>query len=428
MLLLAGCAAPSAGAPDTAAAAEMTAVFEQAMLTATHALGAPAGSPTPAVTDTPQPTSTPQPTVRPSATKYSGPPPTLAASFNTALLPSGGQPVSYVEDTCQYLKARWDPHNAAPGTVVMVVMYHGVGADDTIITDNMNVLHRDMVEFVEHAHETGFETVTTEELLAFLEENAYIPPRSLLIIVDDRRPGVVREHFMPYLREYDWTLTLAWIIGDTDEKAASPLGCCPEENFSSLWEQMETYNASGYLDIQSHGNVHNINITASSADEFILSEFNVSRAEIQEHFYCKDYATGQPVENCQTAQPLAYIWPGGSFTPHAVQLARENGYRLGFTVNPRGPLMFNWIPQAQEADPATPSWIPEGPAGDPLLTLPRYWSYDAAYRLDEVANMGEEAAAYASQHKQEELNYYSYYCQDITGEIPALAENGAEQP
>ncbi|MCE5207257.1 MAG: polysaccharide deacetylase family protein [Chloroflexi bacterium] len=414
ILLLTGCSTPASRTPD------MTQVFEQAMLTATYAIVEPSANPTPLNSPTPQVSLTPEPTVIPSPTRYSGPAPTLQASFITDLLPAGGEPVSYIEDTCEYLKARLDPNNSSPGTVVMPVMFHGIAEDGTTITDNMNVTHSDMVTFVEHAHELGFETVTTEELVGFLEENAPIPARSLYIVLDDRRPGGVREHFMHYLKEYDWTLTLAWLIGDTDTRAASPLGCCPDEPYTTLWEQMEAYNATGYLDVQSHGNIHNINITEASTDEYILSELNVSRTVIREHFYCKDYSTGLPIENCQTDQPLAFIWPGGSFTPRSVQLARENGYRLGFTVNPRGPIMYNWIPQAQENNPATPSWIAEGPAGDPLMTLPRYWSYDAAYHLDEVANIGEQAAKYAKTHRQEELNYYSYYCQDITGEIPSL--------
>jgi len=116
--------------------------------------------------------------------------------------------------------------------------------------------------------------------------------------------------------------------------------------------------------------------------------------------------------------PIAYIWPGGSFTPRAVQIARELNYQLGFTVNPRGPLMFNWIPQAQESDPMRPSYIPEAPAGDPLLTLPRYWSPDARNYLDTVRNIGKEAAAYAETVKATELEYYDIVCAPVYGTLP----------
>jgi hypothetical protein len=87
--------------------------------------------------------------------------------------------------------------------------------------------------------------------------------------------------------------------------------------------------------------------------------------------------------------------------------------------------MFNWIPLAKNEDAATPSWIPEVPVGDPLMVLPRYWSYDAAYRLDDVASIGEQAAAQAAANRQIELDYYHFYCIDKTGELPLLATPGA---
>ena len=44
--------------------------------------------------------------------------------------------------------------------------------------------------------------------------------------------------------------------------------------------------------------------------------------------------------------PIAIIWPGGDFGVRPVQFARKFGYQLGFTINPRGPIMYNWVPLA----------------------------------------------------------------------------------
>ena len=71
---------------------------------------------------------------------------------------------------------------------------------------------------------------------------------------------------------------------------------------------------------------------------------------------------------------------------------------MGFTTNPRGPVMYNWIPQAETENPNHPVWLPEIPAGNPLMTLPRYWSIDAAYRIDDVIAIGDEAAAEAEKN------------------------------
>jgi len=413
IILCAGC---SSSISETTT--DPTQEFNDALLTATYAVTiSPSATPSPL-----PPTQTPSPTITltSTATPYSGTPPPLPGAFQSGLLRLNTQPQTYLEDTCAYLKDRWDPNNSAPGSVVMAVMYHSVAADDTLLSSTADVHDKDMRAFLEYAHELGFSTVTTQQLVDFLEHNAKIPERSLILIVDDRRPGAVREHFMPYLEEYNWTLTLAWIIGDTDTRPASYLGCCPEENFSSLWEQMETYNSTGRLDVQAHGYIHNINISENSTDDFILHEVLDPRAVLQEHFYCKDYTTGEIDPNCSTMQPLAFIWPGGNFTAHAAQIARQSGYHIGFTINPRGPVMFNWIPLAEAVDPMSPSWLPEIPAGDALMTLPRYWSYDAIDHIDDVVQIGQQAAEYAARNRSQELRYYDMMCKSTYGEIPGL--------
>ncbi|MEW6285808.1 MAG: polysaccharide deacetylase family protein [Chloroflexota bacterium] len=157
------------------------------------------------------------------------------------------------------------------------------------------------------------------------------------------------------------------------------------------------------MDHQSHGYIHNINMTDASTDEFIRTEFEKSIADLQQNFH---------------KTPVAIIWPGGGFGIRPVQIAREYGYRLGFTVNPRGPVMYNWIPLADQPDPARPSYLPEGYVNDPRMVIPRYWPYQVRAELDNVRNIGKEAAAYAEQNKAVELEYYDIVCAPLLGAIP----------
>jgi hypothetical protein len=116
--------------------------------------------------------------------------------------------------------------------------------------------------------------------------------------------------------------------------------------------------------------------------------------------------------------PIAYIWPGGGFSRRAVELGTQLGYKLGFTVNPRGPVMYNWIPQADSVNPSNPVAIPETPAGNPLMTIPRYWDIDARNQLDNVRAISDQAAQYAEQNKAVELEYYDIVCAPTYGAIP----------
>ncbi len=372
----------------------MTAIFESALLTATHAI--------PAATATPEPpTATPLPTIPATA-------PDLPPLFTSSLLNPKDHPQTYIKDTCEYLKMRWDPNNSTPGTVVMPIMFHSI-TDGDVVLDNQ-VTHEFFIQLLKNLKDQGFQTITSEQLADFLEKNAKIPPRSVILILDDRRPGAVKEHFLPVLEDYDWTVTLSWIIGagedSTDMKPASFIKAYPDENFPNLWTQMQSYYTSGRLDVQAHGVVHNTPISSISTEEYMYSELSGPISVLEQYF---------------GKRPIAYIWPGGGFTKRAAEIARELGYRLGFTVNPRGPVMYNWIPQNDFGDPARPSYLPEGPAEDPLMTLPRYWDTDATNQIDNVRIIGNEAAAYAEANKAAELHYYDVMCKPLIGEIPTLA-------
>ncbi|MDZ4159501.1 MAG: hypothetical protein U1B80_06905, partial [Anaerolineaceae bacterium] len=99
-------------------------------------------------------------------------PPELPDIFTTELLQGSSNPTPYILDTCKYLQARWDPKNSAPGTVVMPIMFHSiVNNEKTLPTDY--AIHRKYLEAIlTRAYELGFNTITTRQLVDFLETNA----------------------------------------------------------------------------------------------------------------------------------------------------------------------------------------------------------------------------------------------------------------
>ena len=80
--------------------------------------------------------------------------------------------------------------------------------------------------------------------------------------------------------------------------------------------------------------------------------------------------------------------------------------------------MYNWIPLADKPDPANPVAIAEGPVNDPLMTLPRFWDTDPRSHIDQVRQIGNEAAAYAATQKATEMDYYNIICAPNYGALP----------
>ena len=351
----------------------MTAAFE----TAVAQLSVP--------TQTPVPTETPVPTATIPRT-----PPALPGTFQTSVLKPEDLPRTYVTDSCQYLQNKWNPNNATPGTVVMTIMFHGI-LKDAVSNDPKNITANDFAKLMNDLHEMGFQAINMQQMSDFMYNNAKIPQRSVLLIVDDRHAAEnYNEHFRPYYEEWGWPVVNGWIsaFGGADNVLAENVNLSNE----------------GWVDYQAHSVLHRIPITDSSDDEFITSEMQGSITNIQTYF---------------NKTPIAYIWFGGNFSTRAVQLGPQFGYKLGFTVNPRGPVMYNWVPQADTFNQSNPSAFPETPAGNPLMTLPRYWSINARGELDNVRTISDQAAQYAEQNKAVELEYYDIVCAPTYGPIPA---------
>ena len=367
---LAACqpARPSASPPD------MSVALTQAFETALAALQ-PTGTTVPS--DTPVPSATAVRT-----------PPALPGTFVASQLNPLDTPHTYITDTCQYLYDKWNSNNAAPGTVVMTIMFHGITQEQA--TRVHDISKQDFRQLMDDLKEQGFEAITATQLADFLDHNAKIPPRSVLLIVDDRhRAESFNEHFRPYYESWGWPVVNGWISAFGAEDAFLP------ENVVLAGE--------GWVDYQSHGFIHNENMSDASTDEFLRQELEGSKENLQTYF---------------NKTPVPIIWPGGNFGIRPVQAARQYGYRIGFTINPRGPVMYNWIPLADEQDPARPIFLPEGYVEDPRLVLPRYWPYQVQANLDAVRNIGKDAAAYAEQNKSTELAYYDIMCAPTMGTIP----------
>lgn len=254
-------------------------------------------------------------------------------------------------------------------------MFHSVRDPNNMVNDSVTISTVYLQAIVERARALGFETITSEELAGFLEENRRIPFRSMILIVDDRRPGTIEEYFLPLGELYDWSVTLGWIIADTR---------------ADLWGWMERMNATGHLDVQSHGYWHKY-IVPETPEETIRQEIVDPIPVLQQHF---------------GHRPIAFVWPGGNFTPNSVKIAREADYRLGFTAYSRGPLLFNWVPLGPE----------EIEVGDPLMVLPRYWSTAAVVNLDQAVTIAEEAESFSREAYPAEAAWYRQTC---GGDLPA---------
>jgi hypothetical protein len=198
-------------------------------------------------TPTLEPTSTSSPTPTPLA---------LPGLYQTSLLNPLDTPHTYLQDTCQFLHDKWSPANSAPGTIVMVIMFHKI--TNETITDPSQISEYNFRRLMSRLHRDGFQAITTLQLAGFLEHNARIPERSVLLVTDDKHSGgYFNVLFHQYWMDYGWPVVNAWISDDLTT--------------SELWKQQEDLNAAGWVDYQAHG-VVSVPITRSSTPDYVLGE------------------------------------------------------------------------------------------------------------------------------------------------------------
>ncbi|MDO8754043.1 MAG: hypothetical protein Q7J80_09145, partial [Anaerolineales bacterium] len=296
---------------------------------------------------------------------------------------------TYLDETCRYLRNKWNPANAAPGTVVMIIRFGKIQAGPVTNPNGINVW--DFMKTMQELKFQGFEALTMKEFLFFIERNAKIPPRSVLIIQDGNFEGAYfYRNYREFWENWGWPVVNGW-LSDPETPANLVL-----ENFN-----MEN---EGWVDHQANGVIPETKLSDESAKTVIARELQGSLNGFARQF---------------GKTPIAFIWPNGGIGLRPVTAARLLGYQLGFTANSRGPVMYNWIPLADEIDPERPDYIPEGQINDPLMTLPRYSSDQAYNAIDQVRAIGDEAAAHAQTNRELEYQYYEMVCRETYGPIPA---------
>jgi len=331
-------------------------------------------------TQNPTETSVPVPTLQRT-------PPALPDVYQASLLNPLDTPHPYINDACLYLRDKWDSHNSPPGTVVMMVKLESINKGIPLGGDVVNVTS--FTKMMEELHGQQFQAINTTQLADFLENNAKIPARSVVLLQDNRRyADNFNKHFRPYWDSWGWPVVNAW-----DNKADST---------DALWNENIALEQEGWVDHQVLGLPIDPTTVDNLSDNYFTVELQKEITTFQQHF---------------NKQPIAIVWPSG-FDNRPAEIARRLGYRLGFTSNARGPVMFNWVPLAEQMDNMRPSYAPEGAVNDPLMTLPRYTPFQVHTALDTVRVVGKEAAAYANQNKTAEMEYYDIVCSPTDGPIP----------
>lgn len=175
------------------------------------------------------------------------------------------------------------------------ILYHFIYLDgDTSCQETICHSQQQITEHFSYLAQENYFTLTTSEVLQFIKGEINLPPKSLLITIDD---GARAEKFIPFLEQYQLNATLFLV---------------------SSWYPKETFS-SPYLEIASH--THNMHTTGVCPmgqggginclpRDTILTDLKSSR----------DTLNGT----------VAMAYPFFEYSNYAIELVREAGFEIAF--------------------------------------------------------------------------------------------------
>ena len=178
---------------------------------------------------------------------------------------------------------------------------------------------------LQYLADNGYTTVTTADLIAYVDEGQALPEKPVMITFDDGQLSFL-EYALPLLERYNMQAVAAIVGAYADQYTETP-----DRNVSyahMTWEDLKTLADSGRVEIASHTyNMHNLDegrkgcrINSGESGSAYKETFRTDLLQNQELIAG---AIGQ--------RPLAFAYPFGFFCAEAREELEQQGYRVVFT-------------------------------------------------------------------------------------------------
>jgi len=209
-------------------------------------------------------------------------------------------------------------------------MYHHIAPNPDPRKRNLTIRPDTFQGHMLYLSRRGYRTLTSQELLRYIEGNLVLDRKTVLVTMDD---GYADNyvHALPVLKKYGIN-AVVFLITNRTEKAsqkngavnvsmmqdeAASLGSQEEKEIYLKWELVNDMAASRLVEFHSHTANHVLCSDIRMAD--LITELRDSKEIIEKEL-------GKPCE--------CLCWPYGAYSKEAVEAAKSVGYKAIFTANP----------------------------------------------------------------------------------------------
>ncbi|MGF7184797.1 peptidoglycan/xylan/chitin deacetylase (PgdA/CDA1 family) [Desulfitispora alkaliphila] len=209
------------------------------------------------------------------------------------------------------------PKDDTPTVPILMYHYFAPGEASSVIVDPD--VFREQLKYL---LAEGYETITDEELLLFLQGELEIE-KPLLITIDDGYTNNY-EYAYPILKDLGVTATIYTIT--------SYRGQTPGYNAHFDWDQAREMYQSGHVELQSH--THDLHYAVDDTPALVARLEGESEEDYRRRIRADLKKSKLLLEEEVGTQVITISYPYGTYNDTVVEVSKELGYELGLTVRP----------------------------------------------------------------------------------------------
>lgn len=217
------------------------------------------------------------------------------------------------------------PVGTVPESVqVPIVMYHLVLKDPA--RASKYVISPDTLESdLKWIRDNGYETVTAEDLIAYVHEGVPLPEKPIVLTFDDSYTNNYTYAY-PLLERYRMRAVLSVIGSVTDRYTASG---DENPNYANLtWPRVRELSESGVFEIQNHTYDLHRNDGPRKGCKRLAGE----SVETYQALLLRDLSQNQDaIERAIGSRPRVFVYPFGAISPESVEVVKNMGFSASFS-------------------------------------------------------------------------------------------------
>lgn len=206
------------------------------------------------------------------------------------------------------------------------IMYHIILEDESKINDYI-ITPTQLEEDLIYLKENGYTTITTEQLLDFVNNGTPLPDKPIMITFDDGYETVFR-YAMPLLEKYNMT-AITNVLGKQVDYYSENYSESNINYAHSTWEQLAIMQNSNIFEIGNH--TYNMHLEEGSSRFGTLINYSESLSH-----YTIALTTDIEKLNTKFAEylgftPNVFAYPYGKISPESKPIIEDMGFKIILT-------------------------------------------------------------------------------------------------